>query len=91
MLGPLVNPSSPQNLMLGTFNLEIARLYNYILQSKKMTSSEDDEDNKYRCEICNLGYSTHNALNLHKQYQHRDGKYPNRVNSVGNVFTITMI
>jgi anthranilate phosphoribosyltransferase len=35
MLGPLVNPSSPQNLMLGTFNLEIARLYNYILQDEK--------------------------------------------------------
>ena len=34
MLGPLVNPSSPQNSMLGTFNLEIARLYNYILQDE---------------------------------------------------------
>lgn len=34
MLGPLVNPSSPQNSMLGTFNLEIARLYNYILQEE---------------------------------------------------------
>ena len=35
ILGPLVNPSLPQNLMLGTFNLEIARLYNYILQEEK--------------------------------------------------------
>ncbi len=35
MLGPLVNPSSPQNLMLGTFNLETARLYHYILQDEK--------------------------------------------------------
>ncbi len=35
MLGPLVNPSSPKNHMLGTFNLEIARLYNYILQGEK--------------------------------------------------------
>lgn len=35
MLGPLVNPSSPKNHMLGTFNLEIARLYNYILQEEK--------------------------------------------------------
>jgi anthranilate phosphoribosyltransferase len=34
MLGPLVNPSSPQNHMFGTFNLEIARLYNYILQEE---------------------------------------------------------
>lgn len=34
MLGPLVNPSSPQNQLLGTFNLEIARLYHYILQNE---------------------------------------------------------
>jgi anthranilate phosphoribosyltransferase len=34
ILGPLVNPSSPQNHMLGTFNLETARLYNYILQEE---------------------------------------------------------
>ena len=34
ILGPLVNPSSPQNQLLGTFNLEIARLYNYILQEE---------------------------------------------------------
>ncbi|MGG8495504.1 anthranilate phosphoribosyltransferase [Tenacibaculum sp. TC6] len=35
ILGPLVNPSSPQNQLLGTFNLEVARLYNYILQEEK--------------------------------------------------------
>ena len=34
ILGPLVNTSSPQNSMLGTYNLEIARLYNYILQEE---------------------------------------------------------
>ena len=34
MLGPLVNPSSPKNHFLGTFNIEIARLYNYILQEE---------------------------------------------------------
>ena len=34
ILGPLVNPSSPQNQLLGTFNVEIARLYNYILQEE---------------------------------------------------------
>ncbi|MFY0603708.1 MAG: anthranilate phosphoribosyltransferase [Flavobacteriaceae bacterium] len=34
MLGPLVNPSAPQNQLLGTFNLEVARLYNYILQEE---------------------------------------------------------
>jgi len=36
MLGPLVNPSSPKNHMLGTFNLEVARLYNYILQEENI-------------------------------------------------------
>ncbi|MCH3882839.1 MULTISPECIES: anthranilate phosphoribosyltransferase [Tenacibaculum] len=35
ILGPLVNPSSPQNQLLGTFNVEVARLYNYILQEEK--------------------------------------------------------
>jgi len=32
MLGPLVNPSRPQNQLVGVFNLEIARIYNYLLQ-----------------------------------------------------------
>jgi len=32
MLGPLVNPSQPQNQMVGVFNLEVARIYNYLLQ-----------------------------------------------------------
>jgi len=32
MLGPLVNPSSPQYQMTGVFNLEAARLYHYIFQ-----------------------------------------------------------
>ena len=32
MLGPLVNPSSPQNQLVGVFNLEVARIYNYLLQ-----------------------------------------------------------
>jgi anthranilate phosphoribosyltransferase len=36
MLGPLVNPSSPKNHLLGTFNLEIARLYHYILQEEEI-------------------------------------------------------
>ena len=36
MLGPLVNPSSPKNHFLGTFNLEVARLYNYILQEENI-------------------------------------------------------
>ena len=32
MLGPLVNPSFPENQMVGVFNLEVARIYNYLLQ-----------------------------------------------------------
>lgn len=32
MLGPLVNPSFPKNQLVGVFNLEIARIYNYLLQ-----------------------------------------------------------
>ena len=32
MLGPLVNPSNPQNQLVGVFNLELARIYSYLLQ-----------------------------------------------------------
>ena len=32
MLGPLVNPSRPTYQLLGVYNLEMARLYNYLLQ-----------------------------------------------------------
>jgi len=32
VLGPLVNPSQPKNQMVGVFNMEIARLYGYLLQ-----------------------------------------------------------
>jgi len=32
MLGPLVNPSFPQNQSVGVYNLEVARLYSYLLQ-----------------------------------------------------------
>ncbi len=32
MLGPLVNPSFPNHQMVGVFNLEVARLYNYLFQ-----------------------------------------------------------
>ncbi len=35
MLGPLVNPSFPKNQLVGVFNLEIARIYNYLLQDSK--------------------------------------------------------
>ncbi len=32
MLGPMVNPSSPQNQMVGVFSLDVARLYHYLYQ-----------------------------------------------------------
>lgn len=32
MLGPLVNPSFPKNQLLGVYNLELARLYQYLYQ-----------------------------------------------------------
>ncbi len=48
MLGPLVNPSSPNNQLIGVFNSEIARIYNYLLQgsiqSYKILHSLDGYD-----------------------------------------------
>ncbi|UAY54838.1 anthranilate phosphoribosyltransferase [Arachidicoccus terrestris] len=35
MLGPLVNPARPQYQLLGVYNLEMARLYNYLLQKSE--------------------------------------------------------
>lgn len=35
MLGPLVNPAFPKYQMVGVYNLEMARIYNYILQEGK--------------------------------------------------------
>ncbi len=32
MLGPMVNPASPQNQLVGVFSLDVARLYNYLYQ-----------------------------------------------------------
>ncbi|MBS0011631.1 MAG: anthranilate phosphoribosyltransferase [Bacteroidales bacterium] len=32
MLGPMVNPLDPPNQLIGVFNLELARIYNYIYQ-----------------------------------------------------------
>ena len=32
MLGPMVNPSFPQKQLIGVYNLELARLYNYLYQ-----------------------------------------------------------
>ena len=33
MLGPLVNPTKPQNQLTGVYNLETARLYGYIFKN----------------------------------------------------------
>jgi len=35
MLGPLVNPSKPKNQMVGVYNLELLRLYSYILKNSE--------------------------------------------------------
>ena len=35
ILGPLVNPAKPKFSLIGVYNLEIARLYQYLLQKKK--------------------------------------------------------
>lgn len=35
VLGPLINPSSPQNQIAGVYNLETMRMYNYMLQQTK--------------------------------------------------------
>ena len=32
MLGPMVNPASPAYQLVGVYNLEMARIYNYLLQ-----------------------------------------------------------
>jgi anthranilate phosphoribosyltransferase len=36
MLGPMVNPSFPKTQMTGVYSLELARLYNYLLQQSSM-------------------------------------------------------
>ncbi len=36
MLGPLVNPARPKRHFLGVFNLNLARLYHYILQEEEL-------------------------------------------------------
>ena len=33
ILGPMINPSSPQNQMVGVYNLELARMYGYVYQN----------------------------------------------------------
>lgn len=47
MLGPLVNPANPASQLIGVFNLEMARIYNYILQKS---------DTKFSIVYCLNGY-----------------------------------
>lgn len=35
MLGPLVNPAKPKHRLVGVFNLELARIYHYLLQAEQ--------------------------------------------------------
>ncbi len=35
MLGPMVNPAQPTYQLVGVYNLEMARIYNYLLQQKQ--------------------------------------------------------
>jgi anthranilate phosphoribosyltransferase len=35
LLGPMVNPSNPAFQLVGVYNLEISRIYNYLLQGEK--------------------------------------------------------
>jgi anthranilate phosphoribosyltransferase len=37
MLGPMVNPAHPQSQLVGVFSLEMARIYNYLLQQTEKT------------------------------------------------------
>ena len=39
MLGPMVNPSFPQNQLVGVFNLELARMYAYLYQNTNVNFS----------------------------------------------------
>lgn len=39
MLGPLVNPAKPTKQMIGVFNLELARMYQYLFQEETMQYS----------------------------------------------------
>jgi anthranilate phosphoribosyltransferase len=39
MLGPMVNPAAPAFQLVGVYNLEMARIYNYLLQ-QSMTAAD---------------------------------------------------
>lgn len=39
ILGPMINPSSPQNQLVGVYSLELARMYAYVYQTTKTNYS----------------------------------------------------
>ena len=62
MLGPLVNPSMPKKQIVGVFNLELARIYNYLLQKS---------DKKYSIIYSLDGYDEISLTNDTKIYSNR--------------------
>lgn len=67
LLGPLINPSQVKYKYIGVYNLEIARLYNYILQNEKasytLVNSVDGYDeisltSAFKC-FCNTSEKIH--------------------------------
>lgn len=39
ILGPMINPSSPQNQLIGVYSLELARMYGYVYQNSDINYS----------------------------------------------------
>ena len=65
MLGPLVNPSMPKKQIVGVFNLELARIYNYLLQKT---------DKKYSIIYSFDGYDEISLTNDTKIYSNNSEK-----------------
>ena len=65
MLGPLVNPSMPKKQIVGVFNLELARIYNYLLQKT---------DKKYSIIYSLDGYDEISLTNDTKIYSNKSEK-----------------
>lgn len=65
MLGPLVNPSMPMKQIVGVFNLELARIYNYLLQKT---------DKKYSIIYSLDGYDEISLTNDTKIYSNNSEK-----------------
>jgi len=65
MLGPMVNPSNPQNQLVGVFSLELSRIYQYIYQ----------ETNKNFCIVHSIdGYDEVSLTDAFKVISHKGEK-----------------